>query len=57
VIGGPGAFVEVADAARPFALAARRKLVTEIAGPGDAGRFAAASAGRAGADRRFQEGE
>ena len=31
VIGGPGAFVEVADEARPFALAARRKLLTEIA--------------------------
>jgi hypothetical protein len=31
VIGGPGAFVEIADAARPFALAARRKLLTEIA--------------------------
>lgn len=31
VIGGPGAFVEVADATRPFALAARRKLLTEIA--------------------------
>jgi hypothetical protein len=32
VIGGPGAFVEVADEARPFAVAARRKLLTEIAG-------------------------
>jgi hypothetical protein len=32
VIGGPGAFVEIADEARPFALAARRKLLTEIAG-------------------------
>ena len=32
VIGGPGAFVEVADATRPFAVAARRKLVTEVAG-------------------------
>ena len=32
MIGGPGAFVEVADQARPFALAARRKLLTEIAG-------------------------
>jgi hypothetical protein len=31
VIGGPGAFVEIADAARPFALAARRKLLTEVA--------------------------
>ncbi len=32
VIGGPGAFVEVADETQPFATAARRKLVTEIAG-------------------------
>ena len=32
VIGGPGAFVEVADETRPFALAARRKLLTEVAG-------------------------
>lgn len=32
VIGGPGAFVEVADEMRPFAVAARRKLLTEIAG-------------------------
>jgi hypothetical protein len=32
VIGGPGAFVEVADETRPFAVAARRKLLTEIAG-------------------------
>ena len=32
VIGGPGSFVEIADEARPFALAARRKLLTEIAG-------------------------
>ncbi len=32
VIGGPGAFVEIADETRPFAIAARRKLVTEIAG-------------------------
>ena len=31
VIGGPGAFVEIADEARPFALAAKRKLLTEIA--------------------------
>ena len=31
VIGGPGAFVEVADETRPFALAARRKLLTEVA--------------------------
>jgi len=40
VIGGPGAFVEVADATRPFAVAARRKLVTEVAG-GPAHRAAA----------------
>jgi hypothetical protein len=33
VIGGPGAFVEIADETRPFAVAARRKLLTEIAGP------------------------
>lgn len=32
VIGGPGSFVEIADETRPFALAARRKLLTEIAG-------------------------
>jgi Protein of unknown function (DUF1194) len=32
VIGGPGSFVEIADEARPFAVAARRKLLTEIAG-------------------------
>ncbi|WP_245898215.1 DUF1194 domain-containing protein [Phreatobacter cathodiphilus] len=31
VIGGPGAFVEVADADRSFADAVRRKIVTEIA--------------------------
>ena len=31
VIGGPGAFVEIADEARPFATAARRKLLTEVA--------------------------
>jgi hypothetical protein len=42
VIGGPGAFVEIADETRPFALAARRKLVTEIAGssPAAGPRFA-----------------
>lgn len=34
VIGGPGAFVEVADAERPFVDAARRKLVQEIADRG-----------------------
>lgn len=39
VIGGPGAFVEIADETRPFALAARRKLLTEIAG-GPRARFA-----------------
>ncbi|MCB8820103.1 DUF1194 domain-containing protein [Microvirga rosea] len=32
VIGGPGSFVEIADATRPFAVAARRKLLTEVAG-------------------------
>ncbi len=32
VIGGPGSFVEIADEKRPFAVAARRKLLTEIAG-------------------------
>ncbi|HEX2555815.1 MAG TPA: DUF1194 domain-containing protein [Microvirga sp.] len=40
VIGGPGAFVEVADETRPFAVAARRKLLTEIAGATAASRFA-----------------
>ena len=32
VIGGPGAFVEIASETQPFAVAARRKLLTEIAG-------------------------
>jgi hypothetical protein len=32
VIGGPGSFVEIADEMRPFAVAARRKLLTEVAG-------------------------
>jgi hypothetical protein len=32
VIGGPGAFVEIADETRPFAVAAKRKLLQEIAG-------------------------
>ena len=41
VIGGPGAFVEIADETRPFAVAARRKLLTEIAGgPASSRRFA-----------------
>jgi len=41
LIGGPGAFVEIADARRPFEVAARRKLLTEIAGsPEAAQRFA-----------------
>lgn len=40
VIGGPGAFVEIADETRPFALAARRKLLTEVAGTGGATRQA-----------------
>ncbi|WP_134497574.1 DUF1194 domain-containing protein [Microvirga pakistanensis] len=41
VIGGPGAFVEIADETQPFATAARRKLLTEIAGHGGATRHAA----------------
>jgi Protein of unknown function (DUF1194) len=32
VIGGPGSFVEIADETQPFAVAARRKLLTEVAG-------------------------
>ncbi len=40
VIGGPGSFVEVADETRPFAVAARRKLLTEIAGHPAPNRFA-----------------
>ena len=40
VIGGPGSFVEIADEMRPFALAARRKLLTEIAGTGGISRHA-----------------
>jgi len=40
VIGGPGSFVEIADEARPFAVATRRKLLTEIAGTGGASRHA-----------------
>jgi hypothetical protein len=40
VIGGPGAFVEVADETRPFAVATRRKLLTEIAGGPGRARFA-----------------
>ncbi len=39
VIGGPGAFVEIADETRPFAVAAKRKLLQEIAGR-DLPRFA-----------------
>lgn len=35
VIGGPGAFVEIADAERPFVDAARRKLIQEIADSGE----------------------
>ena len=45
VIGGPGAFVEIADETRPFAMAAKRKLVTEIAG-GPASRHAAGQSGK-----------
>lgn len=40
VIGGPGSFVEIADETKPFAVAARRKLLTEIAGMGGATRHA-----------------
>ncbi len=40
VIGGPGAFVEIASETQPFAVAARRKLLTEIAGGPGATRFA-----------------
>jgi hypothetical protein len=40
VIGGPGSFVEIADEMRPFAVAARRKLLTEIAGTGGSSRHA-----------------
>jgi Protein of unknown function (DUF1194) len=40
VIGGPGSFVEIADETRPFAVAARRKLLTEVAGTGGATRHA-----------------
>jgi hypothetical protein len=32
VIGGPGSFVEIADETKPFAVAARRKLLNEVAG-------------------------
>lgn len=42
LIGGPGAFVEIADETRPFAVAARRKLLTEIAGVERRPDFAAA---------------
>lgn len=41
VIGGPGSFVETADETQPFAVAARRKLLTEIAGIGGLARHAA----------------
>jgi hypothetical protein len=42
VIGGPGAFLEIASETRPFEVAARRKLVQEIAGmPPRPDRFAA----------------
>jgi hypothetical protein len=40
VIGGPGSFGENADEMRPCAVAARRKLLTEIAGTGGATRHA-----------------
>src|SRR5919112_5021747 len=40
VIGGPGSFVEIADATQPFAVAARRKLLNEVAGRVPATRYA-----------------
>ncbi|MBM6592426.1 DUF1194 domain-containing protein [Microvirga pudoricolor] len=40
VIGGPGSFVEIADETQPFALAARRKLLNEVAGTVPRSRFA-----------------
>ncbi|MFC4174362.1 DUF1194 domain-containing protein [Microvirga sp. GCM10011540] len=40
VIGGPGSFVEIANETQPFAVAARRKLLTEIADTGGAARHA-----------------
>ena len=40
VIGGPGSFVEIANETQPFAVAARRKLLTEIADTGMAMRHA-----------------
>jgi hypothetical protein len=40
VIGGPGSFVEIANEMQPFAVAARRKLLTEIAGTGGVSRHA-----------------
>jgi hypothetical protein len=40
VIGGPGSFVEIANETQPFAVAARRKLLTEIADTGIAMRHA-----------------
>jgi hypothetical protein len=40
VIGGPGSFVEIAGETQPFAAAARRKLLTEVAGTGAATRHA-----------------
>lgn len=47
VIGGPGSFVEVANETQPFAIAARRKLLTEIAGGGGRTRHAEISGGPA----------
>lgn len=38
LIGGPGSFVEIADERRPFEVAARRKLLTEIAGDSETAR-------------------
>jgi hypothetical protein len=40
VIGGPSSFVMIADETTPFAVAARRKLINEIAGRAPPSRFA-----------------
>lgn len=48
VIGGPGAFLVVADSFKEFGLAIRRKLITEIAGMPPAPAMAAADGVRAG---------
>lgn len=51
VIGGPGAFVEIANEQQPFDIAARRKLVQEIASLGAERRLA--RNGRNGFDHRL----